>query len=110
MANRFRTFERFFDFYLLEHRSPTSRALHYFGTTVGTLMVLSALVGPVWLAGAGLVFGYGPAWIGHFFFERNKPASFRYPLWSLFGDYRMLGLFLTGRLDAALQKASRANP
>jgi hypothetical protein len=96
----FQSFEDFWPFYLGEHRHPVSRALHYCGTTAGTLTVLLALVGkhPL-LVPLALLVGYGSAWIGHFVFEKNRPASFKHPLWSLRADYRMLRLFLTGRLD-----------
>ena len=96
----FQSFQDFWPFYLGEHRHPVSRALHYCGTTAGTLTVLLALLGkhPL-LIPLALLVGYGPAWIGHFVFEKNRPASFKHPLWSLRADYRMLRLFLTGRLD-----------
>ncbi|MDC0715527.1 DUF962 domain-containing protein [Nannocystis bainbridge] len=94
-----RDFSEFWPFYLGEHRHPVNRALHYVGTSSAWLFV-------AWMAWTGrwslfplaLVIGYGPAWIGHFFIEHNKPASFKYPLWSLFGDMKMLRLRLTGRM------------
>lgn len=94
-----RDFSEFWPFYLGEHRHPVNRALHYVGTSSAYLFV-------AWMAWTGrwslfplaLVIGYGPAWIGHFFIERNKPASFKYPLWSLVGDMKMLRLRLTGRM------------
>jgi hypothetical protein len=87
---RLKTFEEFWPFYVSQHRLPTTRALHFAGTT----MVLAALaiavvrLSPLWVL-AALVLGYGPAWIGHFFFEKNRPATFTYPLYSFMGDWAM---------------------
>jgi hypothetical protein len=96
---RISSYEEFWPFYVGEHRSPVSRGLHYCGTSLGAFVMLTAFVrGPIWLAAVALVCGYGPAWVGHFFIERNKPASFKYPLWSLRGDFKMLGLALRGKM------------
>lgn len=96
---RFGSFDSFYPFYLSEHRDPTCRKLHF----LGTFLVLFSLVylagtkawGLVWIVP---VLGYGFAWAGHFFFEKNRPATFQYPLWSLMGDFRMFYEILTGRL------------
>lgn len=96
---RFRSFAEFYPFYLREHSNPVCRRLHY----VGSLLVL-ALLGYTlatqqwgWLLALPLV-GYGFAWIGHFVFEKNRPATFKYPLYSLIGDWVMLRDGLTGRI------------
>ena len=103
-APRFDDFEAFFPYYLAEHAHPTSRALHYVGTTAGTLVALYALWTQTWaLLIAYPLLGYGCAWLGHFGFEKNRPATFTYPLWSLRGDYTMLYLALTGRLEGPLR-------
>jgi hypothetical protein len=86
----FDSFASFYPFYLNEHRNPTCRRLHFVGSTL-TLLCLAALVAtrnPWWLL-AGLLCGYGFAWIGHFGFEKNKPASFKRPLYSFMGDWLM---------------------
>ncbi len=92
-------FEEFWAFYVGEHRNPTCRLFHYVGTSAGYAVAAVALatLNP-WLIPVGLVVGYGPAWIGHFFIEKNKPASFKYPLWSFFGDAKMLSFALRGRM------------
>lgn len=96
---RITSFEDFWPFYVGEHRVPLCRGLHYFGTSLGTSTLIAAIAtGTWWMIGLALVFGYGPAWVGHFFIESNKPASFAYPLWSLRADYRMLRYAAAGRM------------
>ena len=106
---RFTSFREFFPFYLGEHADPRNRMLHYIGTSAAILLlVLTLTVGPWWLIFFLGPVGYGPAWVGHFIIEKNRPATFTYPLWSLMGDFVMLGLFLTGRLGARLEAIRRA--
>ena len=95
----FRSFAEFYPFYLNEHRHPVSRLLHYLGTWGSVLCLVTLIVTgePLWLL--GVVFcGYTFAWIGHFRFERNKPATFRHPLYSLASDFRMWWELNLGRL------------
>jgi hypothetical protein len=95
----FRSFAEFYPFYLREHRHPVSRALHYAGTwiVVGCLATLIITGNWWWLAGM-LVAGYGFAWLGHFRFEHNRPATFRHPFYSLAGDFRMWWELNLGKL------------
>ena len=95
----FRSFSEFYPFYLSEHRHPVSRLLHYLGTWCAVACVIALLVSgePQWLLGA-LVGGYAFAWFGHFRFERNKPATFRYPFYSFAGDFRMWWELNLGKL------------
>jgi hypothetical protein len=110
MAQRIQTFDEFWLYYLREHSRPASRALHYLGTACAMAALLAGIfVSPWWLL-AVLVVGYGPAWIGHFVIEKNKPATFKYPLWSLVSDYKMFGLAITGRLTPELQRAHASAP
>ncbi|HXC55778.1 MAG TPA: DUF962 domain-containing protein [Rhizomicrobium sp.] len=96
----------FWLYYLQEHARPATRNLHYFGTAAATLGALAAVaLSDLWLALAALVAGYGPAWIAHFFIEKNRPATFTYPLWSLVSDFRMAWFWATGRLTAELARA-----
>ena len=105
MATRFRTYAEFWPFYLGEHARPTTRAVHYLGTLASTAsLVAAAATWNGWWLLAVPVLGYGPAWFGHFFIEKNRPAAFQAPFWSLISDYRMCGLFLTGRLGDELMK------
>lgn len=96
---RIGSFDEFWPYYVGEHRDPTGRALHYLGTGLGTFTFLAAIfTRNPWLVFVAMVLGYGPAWIAHFFIERNRPATFKYPLWSLMADYKMLSLALRGKM------------
>jgi hypothetical protein len=85
---RFTSFNEFYPYYLGEHQNPTCRRLHVIGST-GVLVLLAFGLGvPDWRSLLAMpLCGYGFAWVGHFFFEHNRPATFRYPLWSLMGDW-----------------------
>jgi hypothetical protein len=86
----FRTFREFYPFYLREHTNRTSRRLHFAGTSLALALIVLALAMRIWwLAAAALVEGYAFAWVGHFFFEHNKPATFKHPWFSLMGDWRL---------------------
>lgn len=95
---RFANFSEFYPFYLNEHRNPHCRRLHMLGSWLVIVVLLAALLArkPVWLIWLPVV-GYGPAWLGHFIFERNRPATFKYPLYSLIGDWVMFKDLLVGR-------------
>ncbi|MAL98385.1 Mpo1-like protein [Hydrocarboniclastica marina] len=96
---RFQSFREFYPYYLSEHSNPTCRRLHYVGSLLVIAVVLFSLFMQsfFWLLLIPVI-GYGFAWIGHFFFEHNKPATFQYPLYSLAGDWVMLKDMLTGRI------------
>jgi hypothetical protein len=86
----YRTFADFYPFYLGEHRNPICRRLHFTGTSIGAaLLVVALLTQHWWLIAVALVEGYAFAWVGHYFFERNRPATFKYPLFSFMGDWRL---------------------
>lgn len=101
----FETFEEFWPYYLAEHADSTNRTLHAIGTTGALAAAAGAVLlrRPKLLAVAPLL-GYGPAWVGHFIVEKNRPATFSYPAWSLRGDFRMYGMLVTGKLDAELER------
>ena len=106
MDQRIASYAEFWPAYLREHRRAETRRVHAIGTFTGVPVFLwGLLVGPWWLMLAGLVFGYGAAFGSHAFLERNRPATFSYPLWSLRSDLRMAWLMATGRLDEELRKA-----
>lgn len=109
-----RTFQEFWPFYVMEHSRPMTRALHFIGTGFSfvfvALLVLTWSAFPLnllWIV-AGLVVGYGLAWVSHFFVEKNRPATFTYPLWSFLADYRMFFLILAGRMGKEVEKARMA--
>ena len=95
----FRNFQEFYPFYLGEHANRTSRRLHVFGTSLAVLQFFAAVFmrAPELLL-TGLLTGYAFAWIGHFFFEKNTPATFKHPLYSLRGDFVMARDVFTGRI------------
>ena len=109
MSEKPRSFGAFWPHYLMAHQDPRCRRLHYVGSTGALLGIILALVllNPLWFV-AGMVFAYGMAWTGHFAVERNRPATFGNPVWSLIGDIRMYLLWLSGRLEPQLTAAERA--
>jgi len=103
---RIQTYAEFFPYYLREHAQPMCRGLHYAGTTFALVAWAQFILtmDPIWIL-VGIVMGYAFAWVGHFFVEKNRPATFQYPWWSLISDFRMYGLWVTGRLEPELVKA-----
>ncbi len=96
----FHSFREFYPFYLAEHGHPTSRRLHFIGTLSALALAGFALATQQWVFLWLLpVVGYGFAWVGHFVFERNRPATFKWPRYSLMGDFVMFKDILTGRID-----------
>lgn len=96
---KFETFKAFYPYYLAEHENKTCRRLHVIGSTLIVLLLLFVLLTQAWVYLWLLpVIGYGFAWVGHFFFEKNKPATFKYPLYSLAGDWVMYWQVITGKI------------
>ncbi len=102
---RITNYAEFWDFYVQEHSEPLTRLLHFAGTSLGLVLL-------VWFVKNGtylylplcLVVGYGFAWFSHFYIEKNKPASFQYPLWSFISDYKMMFYMLTGKMNAEVER------
>lgn len=98
-GKQFPRFADFYPYYLREHQNRTNRRLHFAGTTLVILIAVAAIATANWpLFLAVPVAGYGFAWVGHFFFERNKPATFIHPFYSLVGDFRMYADIWAGRI------------
>src|ERR687885_2069417 len=111
MSERIATYRDFWPHYLGAHRDPRTRLAHFTGTGLGVVLLLAAAVTLDWrLVVPALVVGYAFAWFGHFVFEGNKPATFGHPLWSFLSDFRMLGLWLSGRLDDELRRQGIPSP
>lgn len=98
MEKQYRTLEEFYPYYLTEHQNATCRKLHFVGTGLLFVILIAGLVtgNYVWLISIPFV-GYGFAWVGHFFFEKNKPATFKYPFFSLASDFKLFFDLLLGR-------------
>jgi hypothetical protein len=104
---QYNSFGEFWPHYVTEHSHPRTRLLHLVGTTVALACVVFFIVTGRWyLIPLALIPGYGAAWIGHFFIEKNKPATFQYPLWSFMGDYKMIWMMLTGRMSGEVERAT----
>src|SRR6218665_2767531 len=95
---KFKSLQEFYPFYLSEHQNTTSRVLHF----IGTALVIVSLIGGLLFHDLRFIIavpflGYGFAWIGHFFFEKNKPATFQYPGYSLASDFMLFWDLLNGK-------------
>jgi len=102
---RFSTFEEFWPFYVREHSKKSTRTIHFVGTTaVMGLVAYAAARRKVWPLLVAPVVGYGPAWFSHYFIEGNKPATFKYPLWSLRADFVMWSKIARGTMDAEIER------
>jgi hypothetical protein len=96
---RYASFAEFYPFYLNEHKNRTTRRLHFLGSALALFCLLELLfTGDLWWLVAGLACGYGFAWFSHLVFEKNRPASFRQPLYSFMGDWKMFWQILTGKI------------
>ena len=111
MVPRLESYEEFWPYYVSEHARPSDARAplrrHHAGARPPSRPACS--VSPWWFL-ASPVAGYGFAWVGHFFFEKNRPATFTYPLWSLRGDFRMFRLMLLGRMAPELARAASLYP
>jgi hypothetical protein len=99
MKRKFKSFSEFYPHYLSNHSDPVNRRLHFFGCLAVIIVILYSLLAQVWLALILVpLVGYGSAWVGHFFIEKNKPATFEYPIYSLLGDWMMFKDIITGKI------------
>jgi hypothetical protein len=105
---KYNSFREFYPYYLTEHSDKRNRLLHFAGTALllGCL-VLSVALGKWWLLLLIPVIGYGFAWVGHYFIEKNKPATFTYPFYSLASDFVMFWHMLTGQVDNKIREAKK---
>lgn len=96
----FHSFAEFYPVYLTEHSNRTCRELHFIGSTLGlaSIVLMAVTANPWWLL-AGILSGYAFAWVGHFVFEKNQPATFRHPVYSFMGDWVMYWQMLTGQIS-----------
>ena len=105
MPDEIASFEEFWPYYVAEHSKSATRALHFAGTAaaLACAATLAAKKQWQWLPLA-LVPGYAAAWVGHFLVEKNRPATFKYPLWSFLADQKMFGLMLSGRMEEEIER------
>jgi len=106
MMREITTYAEFWPHYLREHSRPATRGWHYVGTALAMLTLLFIIISGKWLLlPLAFICGYFFAWVSHGAIEKNKPATFTYPLWSLFSDFKMLFCFFTGQMGKKLNKA-----
>lgn len=105
---KYKTFWSFYPYYLTEHSDANNRLLHFIGTGLIIAFLIAGIVlQNGWLIAAIPFCGYGFAWVGHFFIEQNRPATFTYPLYSLGSDFVMFWHILTRQLDKKMEEAKR---
>jgi hypothetical protein len=98
-------FNQFWDFYVAEHSRPETRIFHFVGSMLGVATLVWLIVSGNWyLFPLALVPAYAMAWVSHFFIEHNKPATFKYPLWSFAGDWVMVWMMLQGKMSAEVER------
>lgn len=108
-TREFKSFEEFWPFYVKEHSKKTTRTLHFVGTTAAMACLAGGLLTKRrWLLAVAPVAGYGPAWFSHFFIEGNKPATFKYPAWSLKADMVMWWKIACGEMDDEVERVLAA--
>lgn len=110
MVPKLTSYEEFWPYYVSEHSRLSTRTLHFVGTALVLGCLLAGVLVSAWWFLAAPFAGYGFAWAGHFFFEKNRPATFTYPLWSLRGDFRMFRMILLGRMGPELERAAALYP
>lgn len=107
MERMIRSYSEFWDFYVTEHSKPMTRYFHFVGTMLGLILLVAFLLyGAYLFIPLCFLVGYGFAWFSHFAIEKNKPASFKYPLWSFISDYKMMYFMLTGKMEFEVERAA----
>ena len=105
---RYKSFAEFWPFYVTEHSKQGTRILHLIGTTTSIALLIYLIAsGRWWLFPLAFIPGYGCAWLAHFLIEKNRPATFKYPLWSFLADYKMIAMMITGKIGSEIEKAER---
>jgi hypothetical protein len=103
-------YREFWDFYVQEHSQPLTRLLHFIGTSLGILLLIFFVARGQWYYfPIFFVVGYGFAWFAHFVVEKNKPASFKFPLWSFISDFKMMWLMINGRMDREVERVMQSD-
>jgi hypothetical protein len=106
--SKIENYAEFWDFYVQEHSQPLNRTLHFIGTSLAVLLLTFFIWRGVWFYfPVCLIVGYGFSWVGHFFIEKNKPASFQYPFWSFISDYKMLFFMVLGKMKGEVERVKR---
>jgi len=105
VKQRFETFQEFWPFYLAEHSQKATRVFHFLGSSLLLILLTRAITlhSPISFI-CGIISAYGLAWISHFFIERNRPATFRYPLFSLMGDFKMCAFMISGKMENEIKR------
>jgi len=104
------SYSEFWDFYVQEHSLPLTRLLHFIGTSLGIILLVWFIARGTWYYfPVFFIVGYAFAWFAHFFVEKNKPASFKYPFWSFISDFKMMWYMITGRMSGEVERVSNRN-
>ncbi|PYS98807.1 MAG: DUF962 domain-containing protein [Acidobacteria bacterium] len=102
------SYDEFWNFYVQEHSKPMTRVLHFVGTTLGIiLLVYFVATGRWYFFPVFFLIGYAFAWFAHVVVEKNKPASFKYPVWSFISDFKMMWYMVTGRMEREVERVNR---